>query len=104
MNLAWSTTSDAEKGFLNVRWTSGLEKDFWIPEGFLYRWVSCPNYLGEIIQWTGFAVAMNALAGWSFVCWTIANLLPRALRHHQWYIQQFEDYPASRRAIVPGIL
>ena len=75
-----------------------------IPEGFLYRWVSCPNYLGEIIQWTGFAVAMNALAGWSFVCWTIANLLPRALRHHQWYIQQFEDYPASRRAIVPGIL
>ena len=75
-----------------------------IPNGFLYRWVSCPNYLGEIIQWCGFALAMNALAGWTFVCWTIANLLPRALRHHQWYREQFDSYPESRRAIVPGIL
>ena len=75
-----------------------------IPDGFLYRWVSCPNYLGEIIQWLGFALLMNAMAGWSFVVWTIANLLPRALRHHRWYIEQFEDYPSSRRAILPGIL
>ena len=75
-----------------------------IPKGFLYRWVSCPNYLGEIVQWCGFAVAMQSLAGWTFVVWTISNLLPRAVRHHQWYRERFTDYPASRRALVPGLL
>jgi 3-oxo-5-alpha-steroid 4-dehydrogenase 1 len=75
-----------------------------IPRGFLYRWVSCPNYFGEIVQWCGFALAIDALAGWTFVVWTIANLLPRALRHHRWYQERFSDYPAHRRAIIPGLL
>ena len=75
-----------------------------IPSGFLYRWVSCPNYLGEMVQWFGFAVAIHSLAGWSFAVWTVANLLPRALRHHQWYRERFEDYPKERRAVLPLIL
>ena len=75
-----------------------------IPSGFLYRWVSCPNYLGEIVQWFGFAVAMNSLAGWSFAIWTVANLLPRALRHHRWYRERFDDYPPDRHAIIPMVL
>ena len=27
-----------------------------IPEGGLYRWISCPNYFGEILEWVGFAI------------------------------------------------
>ena len=75
-----------------------------IPYGFLYRWVSCPNYLGEIIQWTGWAIATWSLAGWVFAIWTMANLVPRALAHHRWYQQNFENYPAGRRALIPFIL
>lgn len=75
-----------------------------IPRGWLYRWVSCPNYLGEIIEWTGFAMMAQHLASWSFVVWTVANLLPRALLHHHWYRQTFPDYPVSRRAIIPYVL
>ena len=75
-----------------------------IPRGFLYRWVSCPNYLGEITQWVGFAVMINSLAGWTFAVWTMANLLPRAVEHHRWYTERFPDYPERRRAIVPGII
>ena len=75
-----------------------------IPKGFLYRWVSCPNYLGEMVQWFGFALALQSLAGFSFALWTTANLLPRALRHHQWYLNRFEDYPSDRRALIPGLL
>ncbi len=77
---------------------------YYIPYGFLYRWVSCPNYLGEIIQWCGFAIAIHALAGWTFAVWTMGNLLPRALRHHRWYRERFSDYPTSRRALIPGVL
>ena len=75
-----------------------------IPKGFLYRWVSCPNYLGEVIQWVGFAILVDALAGWTFAVWTAANLVPRAFKHHRWYQARFADYPQDRRAIFPGIV
>ena len=75
-----------------------------IPFGLAYRWVSCPNYLGEIIQWIGWAIAVWSLAGWVFAIWTMANLIPRAVAHHRWYKDTFEDYPADRRALIPFLL
>ena len=75
-----------------------------IPNGYGYRWVSCPNYLGEILQWTGWAVATWSLAGWVFAIWTMANLVPRAIAHHRWYRETFKDYPRGRRALIPYLL
>lgn len=80
------------------------ETGYKIPRGFLFEQVSCPNYLGEIVQWAGFALAAWSLAGLSFAFWTAANLVPRALTHHRWYSETFPDYPKQRRAIVPRIL
>jgi protein-S-isoprenylcysteine O-methyltransferase Ste14 len=74
-----------------------------IPQDGLFRWVSCPNYLGEIVQWIGWAAATWSLAGLSFAIWTIANLAPRARAHHRWYREVFPSYPPERRALVPGI-
>ncbi len=73
------------------------------PDGGLFRWVSCPNYLGEIIIWTGWAIGTWSPAGLAFAFWTIANLAPRAFAYHRWYQQQFTDYPANRRALIPCI-
>jgi protein-S-isoprenylcysteine O-methyltransferase Ste14 len=75
-----------------------------IPQGFLFRWVSAPNYLGEMLQWLGWAVLTWSLAGSSFAVWTVANLLPRSLSNHRWYRQTFEDYPSGRKAVLPFIL
>jgi steroid 5-alpha reductase family enzyme len=75
-----------------------------VPSGFLYRYVSCPNYLGEMLQWVGWAIALNSLAGLSFAIWTVANLLPRALTHHRWYRDKFADYPVERKAVIPFVL
>jgi hypothetical protein len=72
-----------------------------IPVGGLYRWVSCPNYLGEIVEWFGWAIASWSLAGLAFAIWTAANLAPRAWFHHQWYNRQFADYPSHRKALLP---
>lgn len=72
-----------------------------IPRGGLYELISSPNYLGEILEWVGFALAAQTLAGWAFAAFTIANLAPRALAHHRWYASQFPDYPPGRRALVP---
>ena len=77
------------------------ETEYNIPYGKLYRWVSCPNYLGEIMTWIGWAVATWSWAGLSFALWTIANLVPRARAHHAWYNQQFSHYPQKRKALLP---
>ncbi len=80
------------------------ERGYRVPHGGLYRWVSCPNYLGEILEWCGFALASFSPAAVVFAFWTFANLVPRAWAHHQWYKARFPDYPPERRAIVPFLL
>jgi protein-S-isoprenylcysteine O-methyltransferase Ste14 len=79
------------------------ETGYQVPRGGLYRWVSSPNYLGEILQWFGWALATWSLAGLAFALWTVANLAPRARSHHQWYRQHFANYPLERRALLPLI-
>lgn len=72
-----------------------------IPTGGFFRWVSCPNYFGEIIEWLGWALATWSLPGFSFALWTAANLIPRALSNHRWYKNYFPDYPKGRKSIFP---
>jgi len=75
-----------------------------IPKEFMYRYISCPNYFGEIIEWFGFAIMVWNMPAFIFLLWTIFNLLPRAIAHHKWYQNQFSDYPTNRKAIIPFIL
>lgn len=93
---------DADRRLRNLRKPG--ETGYKIPQGGLYRWVSCPNYLGEIMEWTGFALLLCNLSALSFMVWTIANLLPRALAHHRWYREKFKTYPSERRALIPFFL
>ncbi len=79
------------------------ENGYRIPQGGFYRWVSCPNYLGEIAEWTGWALATWSLPGLAFAVWTAANLVPRAQAHHRWYREHFPDYPPERKALLPGL-
>jgi len=75
-----------------------------IPYGGLFKYVSCPNFLGEIIEWTGFVLVAWNLPALSFLAWTLANLIPRAISHHKWYRSHFNDYPKERKAVFPWIV
>jgi hypothetical protein len=79
------------------------ETGYKIPEGGWFRYVSCPNHLGEFIEWIGFAILTWSLPGLAFAWWTIANVAPRSMGHHRWYQAQFPDYPAERKAVIPGL-
>jgi protein-S-isoprenylcysteine O-methyltransferase Ste14 len=69
----------------------------------MYRYISCPNYFGEIVEWFGWAIATWSLSGLAFAIWTFANLAPRAHAHHKWYHKNFKEYPVERKALLPGI-
>jgi 3-oxo-5-alpha-steroid 4-dehydrogenase 1 len=79
------------------------ESGYKISHRRLYRWVSSPNYLGEITIWVGWALATWSLAGLVFAFWTVANLLPRARANHAWYHSTFPDYPRERKALLPHV-
>ncbi|MBT4068686.1 MAG: DUF1295 domain-containing protein, partial [Candidatus Marinimicrobia bacterium] len=77
--------------------------DYKIPQNGLFKWVSCPNYLGELLEWWGWALATWSLAGLSFALWGMANLIPRARANHIWYKEKFFNYPKDRKALIPKI-
>ena len=87
-----------------LRLRSTRKGGYAIPRGGAFRYISCPNYLGETIEWAGWALATWSLAGFAFFLYTAANLAPRAFSHHAWYRKRFADYPAERKALVPGII
>lgn len=78
--------------------------EYRIPYGGGFRFVSSPAYLGELIAWAGFALLTWSLAGVAIFLITAGNLVPRAFATHRWYREKFPDYPADRKALIPGLL
>jgi 3-oxo-5-alpha-steroid 4-dehydrogenase 1 len=89
---------------LLFRLRSGGKTGYQIPYGGGYRFVSCPNYLGEMLEWGGWALACWNLGALAFLVWTVANLAPRAIKTHRWYREKFPDYPRERKALLPYIV
>ena len=112
---------------------SGKGEHYAIPYGFLYSFVSYPNYLCEWIEWIGFAIASAPFPfapeslvpvlnlsflfapaqsffpiltpPWLFVLNEIVTMLPLAIRGHRWYHQRFAGaYPKERKAVIPFLL
>lgn len=97
----WATHTWADARLAALRKPG--ETGYKIPHGGLYDRIASPNYFGEIVQWTGWAVLTWSPAGLAFALYTFANLAPRAGRHLRWYRETFPDYPPSRKALVPWV-
>lgn len=102
--LGWMINVSSDLTLINLR-KGPEDKKYYIPRGGLFEWVSGANFLGEILEWSSFAVASGgARAPLAFAVFTFANLAPRALQHHQWYLNKFKDeYPKQRRGLIPYI-
>lgn len=77
------------------------ETGYTIPNGWLFDRITSPNYFGEIVEWTGFAIATWSTAGLAFAVFTAANVGPRAFANRRWYRATFPEYPAERKALIP---
>jgi very-long-chain enoyl-CoA reductase len=74
-----------------------------VPTGGLFDRVSCPHYLFELIGWLGIAVMSRELGLYLVALGMAGYLAVRARKVHAWYRERFSDYPAERRALVPGL-
>jgi steroid 5-alpha reductase family enzyme len=100
--LGWWLNGSSDRGLIRLRGSG--RSGYRVPTGGPFRWVTCPNYLGEIIEWAGFALASRSPAAAAFAVFTVANLGPRALAHRRWYRAEFPDYPLDRKALIPYLL
>lgn len=98
-------------GFLGNKWHDRrliqLKREsggqYVVPTGGLFKYVSGANFLCEILEWCGFALATNlCLPALTFVWVTVSTIGPRAFHHHIWYLEKFGDkYPRKRKALIP---
>ncbi|XP_038073617.1 3-oxo-5-alpha-steroid 4-dehydrogenase 1-like [Patiria miniata] len=81
------------------------ETGYKIPRGGLFEYVSGANYFGEIVEWSGFALACWTLHSVAFAFFTAGYIgLIKAFAHHRWYLDKFEDYPKNRKVLIPFLL
>ncbi|MCB1614616.1 MAG: DUF1295 domain-containing protein [Pseudomonadales bacterium] len=81
------------------------ETGYKIPRGGFYKYVSCPNYFGEIVEWCGFALMSWSLMGSVYALWVALPLIAQGMGAHKWYLEKFPDeYPKERKAVIPGLI
>uniref|UniRef100_A0A3P9HHW4 3-oxo-5alpha-steroid 4-dehydrogenase (NADP(+)) n=2 Tax=Oryzias latipes TaxID=8090 RepID=A0A3P9HHW4_ORYLA len=80
------------------------ETGYKIPRGGMFEYISGANFLGEITEWVGFALAGCSVQSAAFAVFTTVVLTSRAVAHHKWYLSKFEDYPKNRKALIPFLM
>jgi very-long-chain enoyl-CoA reductase len=85
------------------------EKDYKLPRGFLFNYITCPNYTVEICGWTLFSIATQTVAAGIFMAVGMFQMIPWAQQKHARLRKTFdgkdgrEKYP-RRYVILPPFL
>jgi len=77
------------------------DTNHYLPEKGMFRYVTSAGYLGEILEWTGFAILTWSWSGAVFAWWTFANLVPRANTIYHKYREMFGDKVGARKRVFP---
>ena len=79
-------------------------KRYCIPEGGLFDYATCAQYTAELIAWFGFwAMSCGPNGAFIFLV-SVANLVPRSVVTHNWYLSKFDSYRSlGRSRLVPGL-
>lgn len=79
------------------------ETAYKIPRGGLFEYVSGAHFVGEIIEWIGFATATGFVsAPAAFAAFNVMGIGTRAIATHEWSVSYFGDkYPQGRKRLIP---
>ncbi len=77
-----------------------------IPRGDWFELVSCPHYFAEILIYLSLSLVLSGRSTtWWMVCsFVVTNQIIVGLFNHQWYLDNFKDYPKARKAIIPFVI
>jgi hypothetical protein len=77
-----------------------------VPRGGCFELVCNPNYLGELVQWSGYAVLTSSLAGVLWALFGLSTFLPRSMATRRWYSQKFSEseLPENWKALIPFVI
>lgn len=75
----------------------------YLPQKGMYRYVTSANYLGEIIEWAGWAILTWFTVRTCILLWTVANLVPRANAIWHRYREEFGSEVGGRKRVFPFI-
>lgn len=81
-------------------------KNYEIPFGYGFNWVSCPNYFFEIMSFVGFSILSG---NWAYILFTLVASVQMyiwAVGKHKRYLKTFgNDYKKlNRKVLVPFVL
>jgi len=105
--LAEAGNAHAHHTLRDLRAPGGRQRQ--IPRGFLFRRLSCPHYLCEILAWLGFSFVTQTWAALVFTLVGAAILGSWAHTRHAAYRKEFDGqegrakYPEQRRALLPFV-
>jgi very-long-chain enoyl-CoA reductase len=80
-----------------------------VPQTLIFRLISCPNYLFEILSWVGFTMASQSIAAAVFTIVGAAQMTVWAVAKHRRYKKEFDGqdgrelYPKNRKVLIPLI-
>lgn len=77
-----------------------------IPTGFLFNYVSCPNYTFEVLTWIGFSIMTSLTFSYVFTIIGLYQMSDWALKKHKVYLSTYNDEykKLKRKAIIPFVL
>ena len=91
---------DSDQRLLSLRRPGGPR--YSVPRGGLFELVTAANYLGEIVEWWGYALVSWTVPALAFALFTTCYLTGCAYELHDRNLQRFGDtYPKNRWRIIP---
>jgi very-long-chain enoyl-CoA reductase len=75
-----------------------------IPRGFSFNWVTCPNYMWEILAWAGIILVTKSWATLVFTIVGAVQMFLWAKKKERAYRKDFGDkYKRKRFVLLPGL-
>jgi very-long-chain enoyl-CoA reductase len=76
-----------------------------VPQGILFRYITCPNYTFEVLSWVSFCFLTRTVATYVFTALGFFQMLQWARQKKARYIRDFpRKFPRSRALMFPPFL
>lgn len=74
-----------------------------LPSGGLFNHLVCPHYTFEILSFLGMLCVSQTLMALATFIFVLIYLTGRTYNTRKWYMSKSDDFPASRKLLIPKV-